>query len=68
MLATGSGVYEQHSTVGDARVRLMDAASGRVRRTFTIRRDAIGQLEFSPDGRTVAAVSSHGRIGLWRVP
>jgi WD40 repeat protein len=47
-------------------VLLWDAATGKELRRFAGLMDKVKSVAFSPDGKTLAAASADGRIGLWQ--
>jgi WD40 repeat protein len=50
---------------GEARVRLWEVASGKVRREFAGHTAPVASLAFSPDGRTLASGSADTTLLLW---
>ncbi|MCA9199751.1 MAG: protein kinase [Planctomycetales bacterium] len=52
----------------DGAIRIWDTNSGRLRSSLTEYDGQIRSLAFSPDGRTLASVSSGGVARLWSVP
>jgi WD40 repeat protein len=53
--------------IGDACIRLVEVASGQVRRKLTGHLGAIHCLVYSPDGRSLASGSEDGTVLLWDV-
>ena len=70
-LATGTGgdllnmVQERYARGGDNRLRLWDAATGRLIREFEGHTHAIRGLAFTPDGTRVLTASLDGTLRLW---
>jgi WD40 repeat protein/serine/threonine protein kinase len=56
------------TAAGDGSIRLFRTASGRERATLPGHRDPAVRLAFSPDGRTLASVTTSGEVKLWHVP
>jgi RNA polymerase sigma factor (sigma-70 family) len=52
---------------GDHSVRLCDAATGRLLRTFEGHQGSVGGVAFFPDGKTLASASWDGDIRIWEV-
>src|SRR5262249_36188204 len=53
---------------GDGTVYLWSLATGKLAARLQGRRETIESLAFSPDGKTLAAVSEGSRISVWDVP
>jgi WD40 repeat protein len=62
-IATGEGT--NGPTDREARVRLVDAATGRAVRDFYAHLNSVGSLAYSPDGRTLATSGMDARVRLW---
>lgn len=56
-----------HSSENETAVHIWDAQSGERLQTFTGHTQSVNGVVFSPDGETVASVSSDGTVLLWDI-
>jgi len=67
VLATGGGYTFDTFTFRGGEIRLWDVATGQMLVSIDDLKAAIPSLEFSPDGRRLAAASFDGTVSVWDV-